>query len=706
MKKFLNIFLIFVILLGRLGGPLLIYAEGEEVVESAQSAQTPPPSCEPSPSSDPTPDPSSEPAPSPLPDLSETIGVGNEATASSDVSSTAISGENEIVTPAPSPTPSDEGTLVSESSPSPSPNPEEYYTDSLPSSEQSTSQSGETLGGMTSVPPPANGPSPSPSPLATTVESGDAVSVVEAQNSVNSTEVNSNVTYQTINIFTSGDVDLSGVALLVAHDVVVNNKSDDPTVNILLLDANNYVYLSNDVTSVANSGDNSVEGGRNASINTGDAYSAVSLLNEVNTTILDSEIHIVTINIYGDVEGNIILPEFSSATDGSGTGGVLLIGNSATVVNNIDSEAISGQNSIESQNGGEITTGDAASAVNLVNIVNTSIKNFMIFHLSINTFGEWIGTFLGWGQFGPEQGGNLTLTTFNGTSCGEGEDCQIDATIANEAYLSNNVSSLANSGGNSISGVRSGDINTGNAFSSVSIMNLVNTTIKNSIGFWGFINIFGTFRGNIGGASYFEEEAPPIEEAQAESGPSQRESGGQLEVTQKNNVGTHVLPGDTVTFSVSVKNTGTGKVYDSKLRIGLIDENGVDMGGANFNLGDIKPGEGFKINTGLVLSKSAKAGEYTAHAVVIGTVGPDDSVISAYADSFFPIKVFGKILTATDLVPEAKAEETQVLAASTESDEANSNRNALLYALLGSLPVLYFLITKAKRRLYIPPESR
>ena len=96
------------------------------------------------------------------------------------------------------------------------------------------------------------------------------------------------------------------------------------------------------------------------------------------------------------------------------------------------------------------------------------------------------------------------------------------------------------------------------------------------------------------------------------------------------------IPGDTVTFAINVSNPGTGKVYGTKLVLYLI-KNGVLVGSANYDLGDIPGGQGVSITTGIALPKNTPPGLYVARAVASGNVGPDNQTISASSDSSFTV---------------------------------------------------------------------
>jgi hypothetical protein len=448
-------------------------------------------------------------------------------------------------------------------------------------------------------------------------------------------------------------------------------------------------------------GNNSISGADEAMITTGDACSVVTLLNKVNTTIVDSTIHVVTINIFGGVDGNILLPEFSSATGEGCCGKVIQINNQAKVENQVDSSAISGQNTITGEGEASIETGGAVSTVNLINIVNTNLIGVTFYHLYINTFGTWIGNFLGWDNFGAlAGGGSLSLSSASSSGGDSCTGCYDDVSIANQAFLSNHVSSTANTGGNSIQS-NNATIRTGNAYSAVSIINFVNSSIIKSLGFFGFINIFGYLNGDIGGASLFatsEPEGEAIAEessVQGEPGPFIREEGGLIEVELDDNIGTHVLPGDTITFFVKVKNPGTARLYDVHLWLGLAKD-GVNMGGGTFEIGDIEAGKGVKVTTGLVLSQEAEPGEYLAVTEAWGLVGPGDTEISATDEKPFVIGGFGPWSELPAIVEEVQAiEEEEVLGAAAPS---GLDKEEIFKWLALFLPMTYITSMGIKKR--------
>ena len=592
---------------------------------SINAGPTPTPSANPDTSSSPTPSPSPapdsntlsspppSPSPSPAPDSSGSVTATNSATVNNNSSSIAISGDNSITA---------SGTaILNETAPA---------TESAQTSSDSSNQS--------------NG----------NINTGDAVSVTSLQNNINTTSLNSEVVYQTLNLFVSetGNLNISDPFSIAAS--VIPEHPNDSVINVSVTNVNNYAYLSNEVVSYANTGGNSINSSNTATasavINTGDAYSLVSLLNKVNFTIINSKIHIISINIFGNLNGNIVLPNLSlfSSSNCDTCGISLLASNAAVLENNVNSSAVTGQNSISGLSG-SIATGDANSVVNLLNIVNTTFFGTAAQGLYINVLGSWMGNFIGWDALNPQAGGASLVFYQTGPAVSNGSGCSSctgDASIQNDANVINSISSTANTGTNTING-GNGTITTGNAFSAVSLINLINTNFINSFGFFGFVNIFGNWTGDIGGQAEFEaletpngEEAPSGEAVLESSAQNSdvREEGGLLEVSQTNNVGAYVLPGDTVTFFVKVKNIGSGKVYETKLKLFLIKD-GKIAGGTTFDLGAIPAGRAVNLTTGFVLSKNAPGGQYIARAYVLGEAGANNDKVDASADSTF--NVFG-----------------------------------------------------------------
>ena len=645
----------------------------------------------------PTPTPTETVTPTPTPDPSVAVSPTPDPSVSSTPDSSVSPTPDPSVTPIPcvSPTPDPSVTPDPSITPSPSSISNCGNIGNNIGSSSNTGNNTISASGSGSISNNTGSSGCSGSGTFSSVSTGDAASSATGSNSVNSTSANSTVINQTINLYVdqNGSINLSDPYQIAAN--VIASGNSDPVINLSVLNVNNYSYITNTITSTANTGNNTVSGS-SASIDTGNAYSTASLVNKVNFVVVDSVVHVVTINVFGTLNGNIILPDPSttSSCSSNSCGVNLATSNNATVANNVDSSANTGNNNI-SGGSGNVSTGNAGSAVNVVNIANTNLVNSSAMVLYINLMGgSWNGNFVGWGSFAPQTGGaSLTFYQVGPSSTGSGSS-SANVNVNNLVYLVNNINSSANTGGNTING--SGNINTGNAFSSVSLVNFVNSTFINSWGFFGFVNIFGNWNGSIGGKSNFPSDnlnSNSNTTSSSSDSSSQMETGGALVVTQKNNVNEYVLPGDTVTFFITIKNPGTGKVYGNKLYLYLIKD-GKNVGGAEFNIGDIDAGKGAKVTTGLVLSKSAPGGTYIARAVDAGKVGPDNADITATGDSLFTIYVAPSYQVTANVTKEKPA----VLGSSFPAPKTSANNQPDYLLLLLFIILAYFGIRLLRER--------
>ncbi len=544
--------------------------------------------------------------------------------------------------------------------------------------------------------------SPAQQNSSSSITTGDSTTLLSVDNTVNTNSINSQVINQTINIFVDDaeNIDLS-TPFNLAYTIISQDKNTNPIVNVSVTDAKNYVYLENDVFAAASTGSNEIAEGENALIKTGDAYSVVSLVNKANFTVVDSVIHIVTINIFGDFSGNIILPDFHEETECTSCGSSATMKNTALIENTVTTDTNTGNNSMDiASSSSMIKTGTSHSIINIVDMVNTNAVGALFQKLFINILGKWTGNFLGWDSFEPQNGGE-TLSLSNNNGC----DCDTTLTTENTAIVKNTVKTKADTGANTIHG-NNGSIQTGNAYSAVSLINFVNSNFFKTNGFFAFINVFGNWSGSIGGASKFITEVTQEEHSleQISNGDSQEkinnpESGGKLTVTNKNNVGEFVNPGDTVTFFVDTKNNGTGKIYGAKLLIGLYKD-GEFMGGPSFDLEDIEAQKTKRLTTGLVLTNNAPAGNYTALSYVTGTTGKD-TVVEATAESYFMVssRGNGKVLAATTKTGNKTNNKKEIKIAGAYMEKGDNYKNDLwVYYLIMTFLTIFIGIRATKRR--------
>lgn len=335
------------------------------------------------------------------------------------------------------------------------------------------------------------------------ISTGDSMTTVSLENSINTSKQNSEIIYQTINIYvdSSNNIDLSQ-PIQLAQQTAEGNLN--PSTNIVLSNNQNFAFIETSVDASSDTGGNSASSNNQATINTGNAYTQVQLTNTVNVTLVDTVIHIVTINIYGNMYGNILLPDSPTGTCTTANAN---ISNAATVNSSVSVFSNTGTNTAISSQSGTIITGDSENKISIQNFLNLLFLNMYFNSLSINTFGTWDGKFLGWGSITSSQdNNNLTVNNIQGLS-GNTSSNSSELNISNTAVINNNINISANTGNNKAY-ANNTYIKTGNAYTFTDIINFINTVFVNSKGFLGFINIFGSFHGDIGEKSLFITPTP------------------------------------------------------------------------------------------------------------------------------------------------------------------------------------------------------
>jgi len=548
----------------------------------------------------------------------------------------------------------------------------------------SSENTGGSLGGSNSS---SSSSTPTPSPTTMTLSTGNSVAVTFLDNTVNATSVNSEVVYHTINLYANetGTIDLTLPSELAT--LLIQEQPNNEEINALF-SVNNSATVNNTVTVESETGSNTASGSGTVTITTGDAVALLSLLNRINFVMVDSVLHIAVINIFGNFTGNILLPnllsQFATPCDACGA---TTVANSADVTTNATVTADTGNNTATGS-GTSIETGNAYGAVKLFDFINTLIYGSQHTALYITNLGEWNGQFLGWAD---ETGTTASGSVIPFAQC---STCIGDTNITNQAKVTNTITLSADTGNNTAIAAGNANIQTGSAFAMANIINFVNTTLIRSFGFFGFINIFGSWTGDIGSKSLFPEPTPAVGGAEVmaltSESSSAKEGGGKLAVATSNNVGSYVLPGDTVTLFATVKNPGSGMVYDTKMIIMLIKDK-TEVQTAVIPVGNIQAGRSMKFSSGLVLSNTAPAGTYTIRVAAYGFTGPLDTKISAWAESQFDIygsgsgSVEGAVTSVGEPVFEAPS---QVMGVTTRPHQ-NPNILLALFILLLLVPEYY-----------------
>lgn len=266
--------------------------------------------------------------------------------------------------------------------------------------------------------------------------------------------------------------------------------------------------INNNVSVGAGSGsalvaENSAAG--NAS--SGDANAVANIINVLNSAIGAGQSFVGTINILGNLDGDILLPQGllsllatnapNSAVTATNTGSshaTASIDNNSAILNNVLANAITGDATIANNtSAGNATSGNALSNITVLNMTGSEVigaNNLLVF---VNVLGKWVGMIVNApGATAASLGGGITQNTTHATST--------DINASSNNTITNDINVNAASGDATIANNTSaGNATTGDATSSVNLANFINTHLSLSEWFGVlFINVFGSWTGWFG----------------------------------------------------------------------------------------------------------------------------------------------------------------------------------------------------------------
>ncbi len=374
--------------------------------------------------------------------------------------------------------------------------------------------------------------------------------------------------------------------------------------------------------------------------------------------------------------------------------------NNAEIVNNVNVGAYTGNNGIVATEveRSRIVTGNARALSNILNFANTNLINADLYIGLTNIFGSWNGNIV----FGyPDLAVEQTLLQGNFP---EEEQSQVNYSldISNEAGSTMRGTSLEwqyNPEQMNLQSVDSDytytqtapgkllfDIGTfgPNAQDTIQIQLQTTETLDEGDEIETFAHIYGTGpeRNLINNQSVLHaivedevNEVPSLPTTQNENNQNNQEntnqpnenpqgnqpqlqnqnpapsagSPGSLAVTKTNNSGGRALEiGDEVSFTISVKNTGTTMIHNVIVYDTLSTPDGEVIYSENFDIGTVSPGENVSVEYDLGITKAVPGGTYTNSAQAQGLGLGLQSVRSTTATSSFKVakpKVLAEVVT-------------------------------------------------------------
>lgn len=352
--------------------------------------------------------------------------------------------------------------------------------------------------------------------------SGDALSLANIANLLQSTSnAFSGATTFTANINgdVNGDFMFDPSAIMNTGSGSNNSASNDVQVNTN--DTNNVnAAINNDIDLGATSGNATVaKNTTGGDATSGNAAAVVNLMNLINSTVSSGQSFIGTININGDLNGDILLPQgvldqllASTGTNSNNVASANFTDNSTTtnnvnqaITNNINSSATTGSALVGNNTvGGSATTGKASTGVTLLNLTgsNTIGKNDLL--VFVNVLGKWVGMIMNApaGTTAASLGGGIISNTGGNSNNTTSNNLTANSTTTNNSNLgiTNNVNVHAKSGDASVTdNTIGGNATSGNAKTAVNILNLEGSNLNLSDWFGIlFINVFGIWNGSFG----------------------------------------------------------------------------------------------------------------------------------------------------------------------------------------------------------------
>lgn len=271
--------------------------------------------------------------------------------------------------------------------------------------------------------------------------------------------------------------------------------------------------INNDVDLAAQSGDASASNNTSTGdATTGDARAVANLMNLINSAITANRSFVGVLNINGNLNGDILLPEGLLQSIIASTGpnsnnqindqdnNSLNVGvdTNRSIINDVTADAGSG-NAVLSNNtsAGDATSGSADTNITLLNLTGQKVVTKNALLVFVNVFGKWVGLIMN-----APSGSNAVAATGPGSNntIDSSSNTDADINVSENSQINNNVHTAAHSGDASLTNnTLAGDARSGDAFAGANILNMIDSTFDVSDWFGVlFINVFGSWIGSFG----------------------------------------------------------------------------------------------------------------------------------------------------------------------------------------------------------------
>lgn len=351
---------------------------------------------------------------------------------------------------------------------------------------------------------------------ATTGNVQDVANIVNLlQSSSNALGTGSNVVTFTTNI----DGDVVGDLLLDPSQLTnTQNASSDTTLtNNVTINNSTSAAINNDINLAAKSGGATVESNTTGgSATTGAAAAVANIVNSINSALMAGKSFIGTININGNLDGDILLPpnfvdqllaanvprvqitvpdSVNNTSTSVANNTTVTNTNNMGITNTVNANSNSGDASVTSNTiAGNARSGSSTNTITAFNLTGSNVIGANAILVFVNVQGSWVGVIVNApaGATAAALGGGITqnTTVANNTTVNNTFNGQINNHITTDARSGDAAVYYNTQGGNATSG---------DARSAVNLANIENSNL-NLTGWLGilFINVFGTWHGSFG----------------------------------------------------------------------------------------------------------------------------------------------------------------------------------------------------------------
>jgi hypothetical protein len=321
------------------------------------------------------------------------------------------------------------------------------------------------------------------------------------------------------------DGDVNGNLLINPASLGSVQGASDPSTtgnNNLTVNNQNTGTINNNINLSSASGNASVDDNTNGGDATsGSASTIADVVNLIDSAINSGQSFVGVININGDLNGNIEVPQdlynqmvasnvptvnISTTGPGSQNNVSENNGNNTTNVTNTNNEGINNNvgdsansgtaNVSNNTSAGDATTGNASNTITAFNLTGSDVigANDLLVFVNVAGGGNWVGMIINApaGATAAEIGGNVT------DSSAANNNTTVNNT--NNDAINNNINAASTSGNADVSSnTKAGNATSGSASNVTNLLNVENSDLTLS-GWFGilFINVFGDWNGNFG----------------------------------------------------------------------------------------------------------------------------------------------------------------------------------------------------------------